>query len=151
MTRGDVVLLVASGDLGKPRPGVIVQADELGDVTTSVLICPMSSDLSEFRRTRPIVEPSPENGLRVRSQIMTDKLSALRRDRYTGRDDAGAARYCAACRTRPCTLSLSRFRMAGLRASAAHRVASRGRPAHQAHRNDIPSASCYRLLGNPAR
>ncbi|TAH67792.1 MAG: type II toxin-antitoxin system PemK/MazF family toxin [Rhodopseudomonas palustris] len=81
MTRGDVVLLVASGDLGKPRPGVIVQADELGDVTTSVLICPMSSDLSEFRRTRPIVEPSPENGLRVRSQIMTDKLSALRRDR----------------------------------------------------------------------
>ena len=81
MKRGDVVLLVASGDLGKPRPGVIVQADELGDVTTSILVCPMSSDLSEFRRTRPIVEPSPENGLRVRSQIMTDKLSALRRDR----------------------------------------------------------------------
>lgn len=81
MKRGDVVLLVASGDLGKPRPGVIVQADELGDVTTSILVCPMSSDLYEFRRTRPIVEPSPETGLRVRSQIMTDKLSALRRDR----------------------------------------------------------------------
>ncbi|WP_031337567.1 type II toxin-antitoxin system PemK/MazF family toxin [Rhodopseudomonas sp. B29] len=81
MKRGDVVLLVASGDLGNPRPGVVVQADELGDSTTSILICPMSSDLSEFRRTRPIVEPSPDNGLRARSQIMTDKLSALRRDR----------------------------------------------------------------------
>jgi len=81
MKRGAVVLLVASGDLGKPRPGVIVQADELGDATTSILICPMSSDLSEFRRTRPIVEPSRDNGLRVRSQIMTDKINALRRDR----------------------------------------------------------------------
>jgi mRNA interferase MazF len=79
--RGDVVLIVAQGDVGKPRPGVVVQADELGDTTTSVLICPMSSDVSEFRRTRPIVEPSADNGLRARSQIMTDKLNALRRDR----------------------------------------------------------------------
>lgn len=81
MKRGDVVLQVASGDLGKPRPGVIVQADELGDTTTSILICPMSSDLSEFKRTRPIIEPSAGNGLHARSQIMTDKLSSLRRDR----------------------------------------------------------------------
>jgi mRNA interferase MazF len=79
--RGDVVLIVAQGDVGKPRPGVVVQADELGDTTTSILICPLSSDLSEFRRTRPIVEPSADNGLRARSQIMTDKLNALRRDR----------------------------------------------------------------------
>jgi mRNA interferase MazF len=79
--RGDVVLAVAPGDLGKPRPGVIVQSDDLGDTTSSVLLCPMSSDLSEFRRTRPHIEPTVENGLRVRSQIMTDKVSALRRDR----------------------------------------------------------------------
>jgi mRNA interferase MazF len=38
VNRGDVVLVVAPGDLGKPRPGVIVQADELGDTTTSVLV-----------------------------------------------------------------------------------------------------------------
>ncbi|MCD0423493.1 type II toxin-antitoxin system PemK/MazF family toxin [Rubrivivax sp. JA1024] len=79
--RGDVVMLVASGDIGKPRPGVVVQADELGDTTTSILVCPMSSDLTEFRHTRPLVEPTVENGLRLRSQIMTDKLTALRRDR----------------------------------------------------------------------
>ena len=80
MNRGDVVLVVASGDIGKLRPGVIVQADELGDTTTSVLVCPMSSDLSDFRRSRPVIQPSAANGLRLRSQIMTDKVSPLRRD-----------------------------------------------------------------------
>jgi mRNA interferase MazF len=79
--RGDVVLLVAQGDMGKPRPGVVVQADELGDATSSVLVCPMSSDITEFHRTRPVVEPTASNGLRLRSQIMTDKINALRRDR----------------------------------------------------------------------
>jgi mRNA interferase MazF len=78
--RGDVVLVVAPGDIGKPRPGVIVQADELGGTTTSVLICPMSSDLSDFRRSRPRIRPSATNGLRLVSQIMTDKVSPLRRD-----------------------------------------------------------------------
>jgi mRNA interferase MazF len=79
--RGDVVLLVAQGDMGKPRPGVIVQADELGDTTNSVLVCPMSSDVSEFHHLRPVIQPSAGNGLRLRSQIMTDKINALRRDR----------------------------------------------------------------------
>jgi mRNA interferase MazF len=79
--RGDVVLLVAQGDMGKPRPGVIVQADELGDATTSVLVCPMSSEVTELHRLRPVVEPTANNGLRLRSQIMTDKINALRRDR----------------------------------------------------------------------
>jgi mRNA interferase MazF len=79
--RGDVVLIVAQGDMGKPRPGIIVQADELGDATTSVVVCPMSSEVTETHRVRPVVEPTAGNGLRLRSQIMTDKISALRRDR----------------------------------------------------------------------
>jgi mRNA interferase MazF len=79
--RGDVVLMVAQGNMGKPRPGVIVQADELGDATTSVLICPMSSEVTDLHRLRPVIEPTVSNGLRLRSQIMTDKVSALRRDR----------------------------------------------------------------------
>jgi mRNA interferase MazF len=79
--RGDVVLVVAQGDRGKPRPGVVVQADELGDATTSVLVCPMSSEVTEFHRLRPVVEPTASNGLRLRSQIMTDKINALQRDR----------------------------------------------------------------------
>jgi mRNA interferase MazF len=79
--RGDVVLMVASGDLGRPRPGAVVQADELGDSTTTVLVCPITSDVTENLAVRPILEASQMNGLRIRSQIMTDKLLALRRER----------------------------------------------------------------------
>jgi mRNA interferase MazF len=79
--RGDVVLTVMPDETGKPRPSVIVQADELGEKTSSVLVCPISFDLSEFRRSRPVIQPSAANGLRLRSQVMTDKISAVRRDR----------------------------------------------------------------------
>lgn len=91
--RGDVVLMVAAGDLGKPRPGVIVQGDELGDRTTTILICPMSSDIRESPRLRPVVEPDADNGLRVGSQVMTEKLTPIRRDRVRrvlGALDSGA-------------------------------------------------------------
>jgi mRNA interferase MazF len=91
--RGDLVILVIPGDLGKPRPGVVVQADELGDATTSVIVCPMSSDLAQATRLRPIVQPTTANGLQKASQIMVDKLTALRRDRIRrvfGHLDAGA-------------------------------------------------------------
>ncbi len=79
--RGDVVLILMRGDVGKPRPGVVVQSDQLSESASSVLVCPMSSDVREPGIIRPIVEPDETNGLRVRSQIMTDKLSALRNDR----------------------------------------------------------------------
>jgi mRNA interferase MazF len=79
--RGDVVLMVAGGDFGKPRPGVVVQADELGDTTTTVLICPVTSDVTENLPVRPIVEAEMSSGLHFRSQIMTDKLSAVPRTR----------------------------------------------------------------------
>src|SRR5947209_17767769 len=79
--RGDVVLTVMPDETGKPGPSVIVQADELGEKTSSVLVCPISFDLSEFRRSRPVIQPSAANGLRLRSQVMTDKISAVRRDR----------------------------------------------------------------------
>jgi mRNA interferase MazF len=79
--RGDVVIVVIPGDLGKPRPAVVVQADELGDETNSVIICPLSSEVAGTPRLRPIIDPTTANGLRARSQIMTDKLIALSRKR----------------------------------------------------------------------
>ena len=81
MKRGDVVVMVAQGELGRPRPAVIVQTDDLGDTTTSVLVCPITSDVTEKLPIRPIVEANKGNGLRVRSQIMTDKMLAQRRER----------------------------------------------------------------------
>lgn len=81
MKRGDVVLMVAPGDLGKPRPAIVVQTDALGETTSSVLVCPLTSEITERLPVRPMIEPSPGNGLRLRSQIMTDKTTPLRRDR----------------------------------------------------------------------
>jgi mRNA interferase MazF len=91
ITRGDLVLMVVPSDLGRPRPGIVVQADELTADFSTILVCPVSSDLQERLLLRPLIEVAPENGLRLRSQIMTDKLVALRRDRVRrviGRIDA---------------------------------------------------------------
>jgi mRNA interferase MazF len=74
--RGSVVI-VAHGDFGRPRPAVVVQADELGHATTTLLVCPVTSNLSEKLPIRPAIEPTAENGLRVESQIMTDKMLAI--------------------------------------------------------------------------
>ena len=73
--------MVAPGDLGKPRPAIVVQAEGFGDNPLSIIVCPVSSDIVETPRVRPIVEPSAKSGLRVRSQIMTDKLIAVRTER----------------------------------------------------------------------
>jgi mRNA interferase MazF len=78
--RGDVVI-VAYGELGRPRPAVIVQADQLGDSTTTILACPITSEVVERLSIRPILEAADANGLRVRSQIMTDRMLAIPRDR----------------------------------------------------------------------
>lgn len=80
MSRGDVVIVAASGDYGKPRPAVIVQSDAIPENHASVVICPMTSQIvqADFRIT---IEPEPETGLRVRSQIMADKPVTIRRER----------------------------------------------------------------------
>ncbi len=91
MKRGDVVLVVVPTELGRPRPGVVVQADEFNETLSTIFVCPISSDLQDGLRLRPIIEAKPSNGLRLRSQIMTDKMIALRRDRIRrviGRVDA---------------------------------------------------------------
>lgn len=83
LKRGDIVLMVVPGELGRPRPGIVVQADELGDATTTVLTCPLTSDVQNLAGPllRPVIEPARSNGLRTRSQIMTDKMFAQRRER----------------------------------------------------------------------
>lgn len=81
MKRGDVVLAVVPGELGRPRPGVIVQADEFNEGLSTIFVCPISSDVQEGLKLRPIIEAKPSNGLRLRSQIMTDKMIPLRHDR----------------------------------------------------------------------
>lgn len=79
-SRGDIVIVAAPGDYGKPRPAVIVQSDALPETHASVIVCQMTSDLAEadFRVT---IEPGAESGLRERSQVMADKPVTIRRER----------------------------------------------------------------------
>ena len=96
MRRGDVVTVAAAGDYGKPRPAVIVQTDALPAEHTSVVVCQMTSECSDAPDFRVTVEPTAENGLRVRSQVMADKPVTIRRERigrHVGRlDDKDIAR-----------------------------------------------------------
>jgi mRNA interferase MazF len=81
MTRGDVVIVAAPGDYGKPRPAVIVQTDAFPPAHPSVVVCQMTSELVDDADFRVTIEPGPENGLRARSQVMADKPVTVRRDR----------------------------------------------------------------------
>lgn len=81
MKRGDVVTVAATGDYGKPRPAVIVQTDALPLEHGSVVVCQMTSDITDAPDFRVTIEPSEKNGLRARSQVMADKPVTIRRER----------------------------------------------------------------------
>jgi mRNA interferase MazF len=81
MRRGDVVTVAAAGDFGKPRPAVVVQTDAFPQTHASVVICQMTSELSDAPDFRVTIDPSDANGLRVRSQVMADKPVTVRRER----------------------------------------------------------------------
>jgi mRNA interferase MazF len=90
--RGDLVLAALPGDYGKPRPVLTVQADIVIEAGFgSLLVCPLTTALSGTTLCRVTVEPSAATGLRARSEIMVEKLTAVpeRRLRETlGRVDA---------------------------------------------------------------
>jgi mRNA interferase MazF len=81
MRRGDVVMVAASGDYGKPRPAVIVQTDAFPETHASVVICQLTSEVVDAPDFRITIDPSETNGLKARSQIMADKPVTVRRTR----------------------------------------------------------------------
>lgn len=81
MTRGDVVIVAVAGDFGKPRPAIIVQTDALPAEHGSVIVCQMTSKLTDAPHFRVTIQPSRRNGLGAPSQVMTDKLVAVKRQR----------------------------------------------------------------------
>lgn len=92
MRRGDLVTVAVSGDYGKPRPALVIQSDFLAD-TDSVLVCLPTTT----RRDAPLYRldlPADEGtGPREASQVMVDKIMAVRRDRCgapIGRADEAA-------------------------------------------------------------
>jgi mRNA interferase MazF len=78
--RGDLVTVALSGDYGKPRPALVIQADALSE-TNSVLVCLLTTTLREAPLYRLPLAADAGTGLRETSQIMVDKIVAVRRDR----------------------------------------------------------------------
>ena len=88
--RGVVVIVTIPGGYGKPRPAVIVQADRFSDDFESILVCPVTSNVTPHSVARIPVAPSPRTGLMFDSNIMVDKLSVIAKtkiSRVVGRLD----------------------------------------------------------------
>lgn len=80
MRRGDLLTIALQGDLGKPRPALVIQSD-LFDLHPSVTVLPMTSALHDAPLVRITVQPNQVNGLREPSQVMVDKSSTVLRER----------------------------------------------------------------------
>ncbi len=92
MMRGDFVSIAISGDFGKPRPALVIQADQFDEQAT-VTVLLVSSTLVNAPLFRITVQPSEGNGLQKPSQVMVDKAMTVKRDKLGqafGRIDSDA-------------------------------------------------------------
>ena len=90
--RGDLVTVAMQGDLGKPQPALVIQADQFNEHAT-VTVLPLTSALVAAPLLRITIEPSTENGLQKPLQVMLDKAVTVKRDKIGaafGRIDANA-------------------------------------------------------------
>jgi mRNA interferase MazF len=74
------VTVALHGDQGKPRPALVIQSDHFGDLG-SVTVLPITGTLIDAPLLRVTIEPSQQNGLAKRSQIMVDKPQTPARNR----------------------------------------------------------------------
>ena len=80
MKRGDVVTIALQGDLGKPRPAVVVETDRLKP-STHILVCPGTSAVRrEIELRRVLVMPDAGNNLRAPTHFQIDRLIGMRRE-----------------------------------------------------------------------
>ncbi len=80
MRRGDLVTVALQGDLGKPRPALVIQSD-LFDMHPSITVLPVTSELRAAPLFRIAVNPNELNGLSKPSQVMVDKPQSITREK----------------------------------------------------------------------
>ena len=73
MRRGDIVIVAAPGNYGKARPAVVIQSDALED-TGSILVCLVTTTQRDAPFHRLPLRPTPDNGLREHSDVMSTRL-----------------------------------------------------------------------------
>lgn len=84
--KGDIVVCVFPRLHGKPRPGVVVQANKhLGkDRPATVMVCPLTSEVDSAAPYRIHLDAGGDSGLNVESLVMVDRLSAISADKIGG-------------------------------------------------------------------
>ena len=93
MKRGDIFTVSTRGVAAKPRPAIILMADEFLRSDRPIIVCPLTSEVVDARIGRIRIEPSAENGLHVVSEAMLERLGAAlpnelgRRVGQLGKDD----------------------------------------------------------------
>ena len=80
MKRGDVVTVAVQGDFGKPRPALVIQADQFGS-HPSVTVLLITSSLGDAPMLRVTVQPGGTSGVERPSQVMIDKAMTVRSDK----------------------------------------------------------------------
>jgi mRNA interferase MazF len=65
---------------GKRRPVLIIQDDRF-DATSSITVCPLTSDPTEIPLLRVPLDPNDSNGLDAPSSIMLDKVTTMPRSK----------------------------------------------------------------------
>jgi len=86
------VTIAMQGDFGKPRPALVIQADQFDEHDT-VTVLLVTSTLVNAPLLRITVQPDAGNGLQKPSQVMVDKAMTVKRDKLGpsfGRIDADA-------------------------------------------------------------
>jgi len=74
VTRGDIVTVALQGDRGKPRPALIVQADQFRE-SSHVALLLLTSFVSDAPLIRIPVDAAAATGLAGRSFAMLDRIA----------------------------------------------------------------------------
>jgi mRNA interferase MazF len=81
MKRGDLVVVAMPGEYGKPLPAVVVQADRYVNEFDSIIVCPLTTTLTDEPTVRVIVAANAHTGLKERSSIMIEKIIGVPRNK----------------------------------------------------------------------
>ncbi len=83
MIRGDIALVALSGEFGKPRPTLIIQADTTLP-SEYISHIPITATLNRVPDVRIPILPGPQNGLMKPSEIMVDLIQTASLSKFRG-------------------------------------------------------------------
>lgn len=84
MRRGEIWIVGGGIYAKKPRPALVIQ-DELFELSESVTVIPMTSQLNDAPLFRVRISATETTGIRSDSDVMIDKITTIKRNKVTDR------------------------------------------------------------------